>query len=240
MTTALKNCLAALFIVVLGAGWTSNSFAACRNGSVCPANAACVEGGGCAFNGPSCPSGWRTTARGTCQAPGTVDCGNGTSCPYPQSCSRDGCVPAFTTGERCGDQRCSPGFSCVRGNLCVDLRAMKACSSGSFCAKTSFCGEGGGCINGTRVNLNASSPQPRPAPRAGAPKLADSCFVLGESKKVPFSKQYNTRVTVAPDCRGANFTVEYLENGKWVPGPNPPGMILTYDPTTRSDVRIRQ
>jgi hypothetical protein len=129
----------------------------------------------------------------------------------------------------------------VKGDLCVDLRVMKVCSSGKFCAKTSFCAEtsSDGCINGTRVNLTASPPQPRPAAREGAPKLADSCFVLGDSKKVPFSKQYSTRVTVAPDCRGANFTVEYLENGTWTPGPNPPGIILTYTPITRSEVRVR-
>lgn len=99
-----------------------------------------------------CPAGYYCGSHNTCTKIGDDDCGNGSSCPSDNKCSRDGkhCIPKDAVD--CGDHFCKEGYKCGSGEQCLVTDAVD-CGKGNSCAAGYVCRKEGGCA--TREQLAA-------------------------------------------------------------------------------------
>ena len=110
-----------------------------------------------------CPAGMAPGSGQRCMQIGSIDCGNGTSCPAGNVCINNGtqCLPR-SSGRVCrdGSSYCNEGSICTNEGTCLSVASARVCSEHQYCNDGFKCAGAGRCIpeQNTECGSNSCTP----------------------------------------------------------------------------------
>ena len=127
--------------------------AACKKGSTCCKNKACVnlysDATNCGKCGKKCKAGFQCVGGKCKKLPKPKRCGVHAECKKGSTCCKNkSCVNLYSDATNCGKcgKKCKVGFQCV-GGKCKKLPKPKRCGVHAECKKGATCCKNKSCVN---------------------------------------------------------------------------------------------